>query len=100
MKISIFIVLSTLTISAYSKIKNPYLTLRYDKVIMYDFAKSDGGESNDTAYPLDRNGHLSKYVTKQVQLDEETIKELNDRLGDKRSYGRVSAFCFDPHLGF
>jgi len=100
MKALFFIILFTLTTSAHSKVKNPFLTLRYDKVIMYDFAKSDGGESDETSYPLDEKGHLSKYVTKQVQLDNETIKYLNDRLGDKKSYGRVSALCFDPHLGF
>jgi hypothetical protein len=100
MKITFALILFILTLSIHGKAKNPYLTLQYDKVIMYDFAVTDGGDSDESAYPLDKKGKLSKYVTKQVQLDNETIKDLNAHLGDRKSYGRVSAFCFDPHLGF
>ena len=50
---------------------------------------------------IDKQGKLLSTVTikKQVQVDSATINELNRKLGDKKSYGQVTAMCFDPHLG-
>ena len=50
---------------------------------------------------IDNKGQLVKTVTikKQVQLDTATINKLNKKIDDKKSYGQVTAMCFDPHLG-
>jgi hypothetical protein len=76
--------------------KNPFLSLKFDKVVMYDF---EGGKDADLSI-IDEKGRLAKSVKKQKQLDGTTIKKLTSMLGDKRSYGAATAFCFDPHVGF
>jgi hypothetical protein len=76
--------------------KNPFLFVKFDKVIMYDYQPA--GE-----YPalVDKNGNLvsNASIKKQVQLDSATINKLNRKIGDRKSYGQVTAVCFDPHLG-
>ncbi len=76
--------------------KNPFLTSKFDKVVIYDF---EGGKGADLSI-IDEKGQLAKSVKKQRQLDSTTIKKLSSKLGDKKSYGGVTAFCFDPHVGF
>jgi len=74
---------------------NPFLTLRFDKLMMYDFA---GGKGSDL-YIVDDKGQLAKSVSKQIQLNKKNTIVLNKKLGERKSYGNASAFCFDPHLG-
>lgn len=86
-----------LFLSAFSKeqTKNPFLTLKFDKVIVYDYEP----DSEDPS--LINNGQISAGVKirKQAQLDKATIEDLNLKLGDKKSYGNNHADCFEPHLG-
>lgn len=93
----IAIVVIVLTISAYSKPSNPYVTLKYDKVVMYDF---EGGKHNGIFSIIDKNGQLASTVSRQVQLDRITALNLSRIIGLKKSYGHGTAFCFEPHLGF
>lgn len=76
--------------------QNPFSTLKFDKVVMYDFA---GGKGSDL-YIVDNKGQLAKSISKQIQLDKVIVSKLNEKLGNKKSYGDVTAACFDPHLGF
>ncbi len=76
--------------------KNPFLDLKFDKVIMYDF---EGGKDADI-FIVNEKGQLIKSIKKQQQLDSSTIKNLNAKFGDKKSFGGVTASCFDPHVGF
>lgn len=76
--------------------KNPYATLKFDKVVMYDF---EGGKGGDM-YIVDEKGQLSKSIRKQMELDKTTISKLNGKLGDKKSFGGGTVACFDPHVGF
>jgi hypothetical protein len=50
---------------------------------------------------VDTKGNLinSVRIRKKVQLDTATIKNLNNRIGDIKSYGQAKAMCFEPHLG-
>jgi hypothetical protein len=96
MRIISIILLLTLSLASKGQIKNPFLTLTYDKVIMYDF---EGGKGSDL-YIIDDNGQLAKSISKQVTLDKVTVTKLNTKLGDRKSYGGGTAACFDPHLGF
>ena len=74
---------------------NPFLNLRFDKVIICDY-ESDGEHS----YPLvDKNWTLTKIVKKNTRIDKQTISTLNIKLGAKKSYGQVQAYCFEPHFG-
>ena len=75
---------------------NPFLTLKFDKLIMYDFA---GGKGSDL-YIVDDKGQLAKSISKQIRLEKVNITKLNKKLGEKKSYGNPTAACFDPHLGF
>lgn len=76
--------------------KNPFLELKFDKVVMYDF---EGGKGSDMSI-INEKGQLATSVKKQRQIDSSTIKKLNTKLGDKKSFGGTTAFCFDPHVGF
>ncbi len=94
---SITLLLLAITfLSAHQEAKNPFLNLKFDKVVMYDF---EGGKGSDLAIINDK-GQLAKSVNKQVQLDVNATKKLTNKLGEKKSYGSVTAFCFDPHVGF
>jgi hypothetical protein len=96
MRIILFILLSTLSLSSIGQTKNPFLTLKFDNVVFYDF--KDIGEKGSLI--VDNNGKYLQAIIKQVQLDMTTIKKLNIKLGDKKSYGNGTASCFDPHCGF
>ena len=88
--------LLTLSLCSSGQTTNPFATLKFDKVVMYDF---DGGKGSDLAI-IDGKGQLAKSVSKQIQLDKSTIIKLDTKLGDKKSYGGGTAACYNPHLGF
>jgi hypothetical protein len=96
MKTISFVVLMILGLLVNAKVSNPYLTLKFDKVMMFDF--SGGKEWNQ--YIVNANGQLATSITKHIELDRGSIKNLDTRLGIKSSYGDGKAACFDPHLGF
>ncbi len=79
---------------SFQKATNPFLNLKFDKVVIYDF---EGGK--DLGLIIDDKGRLAKTVKKQAVLDNVNIEKLSKRLGEKTSYGGATAFCFDPHLG-
>jgi len=87
--------LLTLSFTSYGQTKNPFLSLKFDKVIIYDY------EPNGENPALVDNGQIIKAVriNNQIQLDRGTIEKLNSKLGDKKSYGSNHADCFEPHLG-
>lgn len=87
----IFLILSGI-ISAQQK----FLNITYDKVIMYEY---DGGKEGDMTI-VDDKGNFAKTLSAQVKLDDVTIKSLNSRLIDKKSFGAGEAFCYEPRLGF
>lgn len=89
------IILLLITIFAYAD-GNPYLKLKFDKVVMYDFS----GSKDWNQYIVDGNGRLVSSVTKQVGLDNASVKKINSFLGLKSSFGAGTAACFSPHLGF
>lgn len=75
---------------------NPFTKLKFDKVIAYDFS---GGKESDLSI-VTPAGKLSKSVSKQKELPNSLAKELSIQLGSKSSYGKGTASCFEPHLGF
>lgn len=96
MRILSFVLLLILSLSSNGQTTNPFLNLKFDKVAIYDF--EDVGEKGSLI--VDNNGKFLQKVLKQVQLDSTTIKKLNFKLGDKKSYGNGTTACFDPHCGF
>ena len=96
MRIISFLLLLTISANSNGQTKNPFLNLKFDKVVFYDF--KDIGEKGSLI--VDNNGKYLQAVIKQVQLDTVTISKLNIKLGDKKSYGNGTAACFDPHCGF
>lgn len=89
------LLLLTISLSSHGQTKNPFLSFKFDKVIIYDYQPA--GEDPE----LVNRGQIisSAKIKKQEQLDAATIEQLNKKLGNKKSYGQVSAMCFDPHLG-
>jgi hypothetical protein len=96
MRIVSLTLLAILPLLSSAQTKNPFLSLKFDKVVMYDYQPS--GE--DPAL-VDKSGQLVTIakIKKHAQFDTATIRQLNKKLGDKRSYGQETAMCFDPHLG-
>ena len=83
-------------LTVYGQTSNPFLTLNFDKVIMYDF--EPGGDKGGSI--VEDNGQLTKNIKKQVQLDEQSWTNLDKKLSDKKSFGGRPAACYDPHVGF
>ncbi|MEP7196519.1 MAG: hypothetical protein ABI851_08365 [Saprospiraceae bacterium] len=96
MKLIALLWFSLIAFFSNAQTKNPFDTLNFDKIIMYDL---EGGKGIDL-YIVDEKGQLAKSISKQIQLDQNQIRQLNKRLGTKDSYGGTTAACFDPNLGF
>ncbi|MFD2720063.1 hypothetical protein ACFST9_15170 [Hymenobacter monticola] len=98
MRLLFSFLLSILSLSSEAQLRNPFSTLKFDKVLFYDFE-----EAADKIYKgsiLTKDGKPIQRITKQVELSGVMIKALNSKLGDKKSYGQGTAACFDPHCGF
>ncbi len=94
MKLRILLLLFTVSSSIYAQEK--FLDITYDKVVMYEY---DGGKGGDMSI-VDPNGNFATTLSAQVTLDSATIKELNKRLTDKKSFGGGEAACYEPRLAF
>ena len=96
MRFKISTLLVTFALASQRQEKNPFLSLKFDKVIMYDYQPLDEDLSL-----VDDKGQLATTVKSKGRalLDRATIDKLNIKIGDKKSYGRMTAMCFDPHLG-
>lgn len=70
--------------------------LKYDKVVFYDYANN--GEKNESI--VDQDGKYKVHVLKSVVVDPATVRVLTEKLVSRNSYGKGTAFCFDPHCGF
>ncbi len=92
--ILVFLLLVTVEVG-FTQNKNPFASLSFDKVMMYDFEPGDKGGSI-----IEANGKLTKLVNKAVQLNKATYQKLNLKLADKKSFGEGTSSCFIPHLGF
>lgn len=78
------------------KDSNQFLKLTVDSVVFYDF----GGQPEDEILSIvEKDGKLSKTVIKSAKLDKLTADNFTKILGQKESYGKQTASCFDPHLG-
>ena len=91
-----FVLLLAISFTSNGQNKNPFFNLEFDKVVFYDFKETTGKSS----LIVDNNGKYMQTIIRQVQLDTATIKKLNVKLCDKKSYGNGTAACFDPHCGF
>ena len=70
----------------------PYDTLKYDKVIAYDY---DGGKGAEIVL----KGQLQKGLVKnEKEVSHKQISEIHKVLRDTKTYGGGKASCFDPHL--
>jgi hypothetical protein len=96
MRIISFLFLVALNLNDQGRPKNPFLSFKFDKVFLYDYEPN--GENPAL---VDTKGQLIKNVRirQKVQLDSATIKNLNNRIGNIKSYGQARAMCFEPHLG-
>lgn len=96
MKIALTALFCFFYLSSIKEIKNPYLKLKFDRVLMCDFS----GAKDWNQYIVDEKGKLATSIIKSITLDIKLVYDLNNKLGDKKSFGGGEASCFDPHLGF
>lgn len=75
------------------KITNPYVTLKYDKVIAYDY----DGRGGQKIVKKDALNNIR--MKKSVQLTKSQITKLHKLIGDPKTYGGGTAACFDPRMG-
>jgi len=73
---------------------NLFLSLRYDKVLIYEFEP----EFPDNSI-LNKNGKLTAKILKTATLKDSDINILNHKLGQRKSFGGGTRDCFIPHLG-
>lgn len=73
---------------------NPFFSLNYDKVIMYDF-ESEEADPNI----IRSDGQLAKKIHRQVTLNTAVISALYKKLEDPSSFGGGTRNCYIPHLG-
>jgi len=95
MKLQILLIFVFIHITALGQESNPFLQLTFDRVVMYDYQP----EGEKAGLIINSNGNLVGTVLKKAQLDTITIKQLNRKLGERKSFGGITASCFDPHLG-
>jgi hypothetical protein len=95
MQLITLVLLLALTVNSTRQTKNPFLLLKYNKVIICDF-ENDG--EHDYAL-VNEKGQLTGIVKKSAQLSQPTISQLITKLGDRQSYGQIHADCNEPHLG-
>lgn len=78
------------------QINNPFLSIEFDKVILYDYVPA-GEDPSLINKEVQIIGTIN--IKKQVILDNKTIQTLSKKMGEISSYGQVTAMCFKPHLG-
>jgi hypothetical protein len=71
----------------------PFKNLNYDKVIAYDYEGSEG-----TLGSIMKNGNFVSVVTKQKALNQKQSDKIIALLTDKKTYGKRTAACFNPHM--
>lgn len=79
------------------RVFNPFLTLKYDKVIAYDYEGI--GDSSNGGLIVSENGRFHESIKKTTELTSLQIHNFVNYIGDKSTYGNTTAFCFEPHLG-
>jgi len=92
----IFLTISLFVFTSVFCQTSPFAKLKYDKVVAYDFS---GGKESDISI-VTPAGKISASVSKQKELSDSLADELSIKLGSKSSYGKGTASCFEPHLGF
>jgi hypothetical protein len=79
-----------------AKAQNPYATLAYDSLVIYDYGFEGQGESN-----IKQTGKYYSFITKPVKSVRLTKTEANNfttKIGEDSTYTQNSADCFDPHF--
>jgi hypothetical protein len=77
--------------------QNPYADLTYDSLVIYDFDWQ--GLNAKYRSIIDEQGNLPPTVKRAVTLTVNEATEISNRIGEKSSYGQMTAACFDPHFG-
>lgn len=68
----------------------PFNSLKFNRVVAFEFF---GGHEQ---YFVIKN--RNQYVEKIKELTQNQVNELSQLFSNKKSYGNVTAACFDPHL--
>ncbi len=96
MKKFVFTISIFLAVVSYSQ-NNPFATLIYDSLVIYDFDWRQPGGGRITS--ILENEKLATTVKKSVRLPANEALDLSKKIGMKSSYGQITAACFDPHFG-
>ncbi|WP_130735037.1 hypothetical protein [Flavobacterium sp. J27] len=79
-----------------TKYKAPFDSLKFNKVIAYDF---DGMEEGDLHVVVDKGNYFSPVVLRQKELTLEQINLFINFITKPETYGEGTKSCFQPHLG-
>jgi hypothetical protein len=98
MKHTLLSALILMACTTFGQKSNPFLTLKYDRVMVYELISSNENAQWETRI-IDEKGNFLWNIIDSGTLDEQTVRELNSKIGLKKSYGNGNASCFDPHFG-
>lgn len=73
----------------------PFDTLKYNKVIAYDFE----GIVHESVAQMDTLESFAPVILRQKSLDQKQVSFLTDFLTNIETYGGLRYGCFEPHLG-
>jgi len=77
---------------------SPFDSLKYNKVIAYDF---DGNyEPHPSVIKNSKWRRFAPVILRQKSLNQKQVDFLTNFLTNNKTYGGSPAACFEPHLGF
>lgn len=89
---ALFLVLFAFSVKA----QNPYATLVYDSLVIYDYGHMI---EKGNIKKVGKNYEFYRTPTKHIKLAKTEAKEFSDKIGLKSSYSDISDECYDPHFG-
>lgn len=85
-------VISSPPITKEEKLSAPFDTLEFNKVIAYEFDGVGGRKI------IDSKGNYSNKIEVQKQINDKQLFEFTELITNPKSYGKVTAACFDPKM--
>lgn len=81
----------------YCSSNNPFKKISYDSIVLYDFEPR--GEGIEALSIINKDNQLAKTIKKSKTLTSKEATQFSRTIGQKSSYGKFPAACYEPHLG-
>lgn len=71
----------------------PFDTLNFNKVVAYEYFGEHGN-----IFIFNKSNHLFPKIEQQKALTQKQVDDICKLFSSKKTYGGITAACFDPHL--